>query len=154
MNAAAIAEEILASPRIKLATTHVSGVVDEANAHQNMEDIAAGHAAHRSSYGGAPGGTVALNLSMLRGLMGLAERYRVAVSELCGGSHNPNSRHYAGVAFDVNEINGKAVRAGQPDLEAFKAMCRKLGATEVLGPGQPNHATHVHAGWPRPKDQT
>ena len=151
LNAAAIAEEILSSPRIKLATSHVSGVVDEANPRQNMEDTAAGHAAHRSSYGGAPGGTVALNLSMLRGLIGLAERYSFAVSELCGGSHNPNSRHYAGVAFDVNEINGKPVRAGHPDLDAFKAMCRKLGATEVLGPGQPNHATHVHAGWPRPK---
>jgi len=151
MNAAAIAEEILSSPRIKLATSHVSGVVDEANAHQTMEDTAGGHAAHRSSYGGAPGGTVALNLSMLRGLIALAERYSFAVSELCGGSHNPNSRHYAGVAFDVNEINGKPVRAGHPDLVAFKALCRKLGATEVLGPGQPNHATHVHAGWPRPK---
>ena len=60
MTAAAIAEEILSSPRIKLATVHVSGVADEANAHQNMEDTAAGHAAHRSSYGTAPGGTVAL----------------------------------------------------------------------------------------------
>ena len=151
MNTAAIAEKILSSPQIKLATMHLSGVVDEANAHQNMEDIAAGHAAHRSSYGGAPGGTVAPNLSMLSALLGLAERYSFAVSELCGGSHNPTSRHYAGVAFDINEINGKPVRAGHPDLEAFKALCRKLGATEVLGPGQPHHATHVHAGWPLAK---
>jgi hypothetical protein len=150
MDAAAIAEKILSSPRIKLATVHVSGVEDEANAHQNMEDTAADLPAHRSSYGSAPGGTVALNLSMLRGLLALSERFRFSVSELCGGSHNPNSRHYAGLAFDVNEINGKPVRAGHPDLNAFKAMCRKLGATEVLGPGQPNHATHVHAGWPRP----
>ena len=151
MNAAVIAEKILSSPRIKLATTHVSGVVDEANAYQNMEDIAAGHAAHRSSYGGAPGGTVALDLSMMNGLLGLAERHSFVVSELCGGSHNPNSRHYAGLAFDINEINGKPVRAGHPDLEAFKALCRKLGATEVWGPGQPHHATHVHAGWPLAK---
>ncbi len=146
-----IAEEILSSPRIKLATEHFSGVADEGNALQNMEDAAAGFAAHRSSYGSAPGGTVALSQSMLRGLLGLADRYSFAVSELCGGSHNPNSRHYAGLAFDVNEINGRPVRAGHPDLNAFKAMCRKLGATEVLGPGQPHHATHIHAGWPRSK---
>ena len=94
---------------------------------------------------------MALSSNMLSGLLGLAERYSFAVSELCGGSHNPNSKHYAGLAFDINEINGKPVSAGHPDLEAFKALCRKLGATEVLGPGQPHHATHVHAGWPRPK---
>ena len=151
MNAAVIAEKILSDPQIKLAPTHVSGVVDEANAYQNIEDIAADQAAHRSSYGGAPGGTVALSLSMLNGLLGLAEHYSFAVSELCGGSHNPNSRHYAGLAFDINEINGKPVGADHPDLEAFKALCRKLGATEVLGPGQPYHATHVHAGWPLAK---
>jgi hypothetical protein len=26
-------------------------------------------------------------------------------------------------------------------------MCRSLGADEVLGPGDPDHSTHVHCGW-------
>jgi hypothetical protein len=26
--------------------------------------------------------------------------------------------------------------------------CHALGATQVLGPGDPGHATHVHCAWP------
>jgi chitosanase len=146
---AALAARILASLNITLATGHPSGVVDDANARQNIIDTAAGAPARRSSYGNAPGGTVVLDIRMLRGLLSLADRYTVSVSELCGGSHSPNSRHYAGLGFDITEINGRPVRAGHPDLDAFKARCRELGATEVLGPGQPGHATHAHAAWPR-----
>jgi hypothetical protein len=87
---------------------------------------------------------------MLRGLLALAQEYSFSISEIAGGSHSSNSRHYAGVAADFNKVNGRPINAGHPDLIAFKARCRALGATEVLGPGAPGHATHVHAAWPRP----
>jgi chitosanase len=147
---AILAQRILDSDRIELARAHVSGINDNATAHQNMVDTAAGLPASRSSYQNAPGGTVNLDAAMLRGLLTLAEDYEFSISELCGGSHNPNSRHYAGCTADVNTINGQHVGAAHPDVVAFQQRCRDLGATEVLGPGRPGHSTHVHAGWPRP----
>jgi hypothetical protein len=149
-SAPALATRILANARIVLATVHSSGVTDQANARQTMNDTAAGSAAHRSSYGNAPGGTVRLEEHMLGGMLALAETFAFQVTETCGGSHSPNSRHYAGVAFDVNEINGRHVGADHPEVGAFKQACRDLGATEVLGPGDPGHSTHVHSAWPRP----
>jgi hypothetical protein len=87
---------------------------------------------------------------MLSGLLRLAQTYSFSVSEIAGGEHSPNSRHYAGVAADVNIINGRGVGADHPDVPAFRRMCADLGATEIRGPGDPHHATHVHAAWPRP----
>lgn len=147
---ASLATAILNSPRIKLATVHSSGHVDQANARQNIADTATGGRARRSHYGTAPGGSVMLSQKMLAGMVALAEQYSFSVSEICGGSHNPTSRHYAGVGLDINAVNDRRISASHPDLAAFKARCRELGATEVLGPGVPNHATHVHAAWPRP----
>lgn len=147
---ASLATTILNHPGITLATVHSSGVVDQANARQNIADMAAGGPAHRSSYGTAPGGVVMLDRRLLRGMLALAEQYTFSVAEICGGSHNSNSRHYAGVAADFNVVNGRRISATHPDLAAFKARCRELGATELLGPGSPNHDTHVHAAWPRP----
>jgi hypothetical protein len=146
---AQLAARILGTPAITLATGHISGVVDQANARKNMEDTAAGRDARRSSYGNAPGGTVALNRRMLSGMLSLAERYTYAITELCGGSHSPNSRHYAGIAIDVGVVNGQTVRSSHPDVRDFMRLCRSLGATEVLGPGNANHDHHVHAAWPR-----
>jgi len=148
--AAALALSILESDQIELARAHSSGVHDHATAHETIVDTAAGRAASRSSYGTAPGGTVNLDPALLQGLLALAEDYTFSVSELCGGSHNANSRHYAGCAGDINTINGRPISASHPDVVAFQQRCRDLGATEVLGPGKPGHATHVHAGWPRP----
>jgi chitosanase len=147
---AALAQSLLANSRVTLATSHSSGVQDEATAKQNMQDTANGLPARRSSYGNAPGGTVALNARMLSGLVTLAGEFSFSVAELCGGSHSPNSRHYAGVTADVNVINGIHVGASHPNLAAFMQRCRDLGVTELLGPGDPGHSTHVHAGWPRP----
>ena len=147
---ASLAATILNSPNIELATVHSFGVADQANARQNIADTAAGARARRSSYGNAPGGTVMLSPKLLGAMVKLSEEYSFSVAEICGGSHNPTSRHYAGVATDINVINGRHVNASHPDVTAFKARCRELGATEVLGPGAPNHATHVHAAWPRP----
>jgi hypothetical protein len=146
----ALANRILANSRIGLATTHASGVSDQANAKQNILDTSAGQAARRSAYGNAPGGTVFLQARLLEGMLALAEGFSFHVAELCGGSHSGNSRHYAGVAADINAINGRHVDADHPNVREFKQACRNLGATEVLGPGDPGHSTHVHTAWPRP----
>ena len=145
---AAMAEQILNHPNIKLATEHVSGVDDNATALQNIIDTTAGRPAHRSSYGNAPGGTVQLDPRILHGLLALAETYSFDVSEFCGGSHSPNSRHYRGVTADVNIINGQHVSRRHPDQAAFRARCTSLGATQVLGPGSSGHSHHIHAAWP------
>lgn len=144
-----LAMQILTNSRIKLATSHVSGVDDEATARDNILDTAAGRNARRSNYGNAPGGTVALDMRLLQGIATLATEYSFSVSELAGANHSPNSRHYAGLAADFNILNGQHVRVGHPDVSAFQTRCRSLGATEVLGPGQAGHSTHVHAAWPR-----
>ncbi|MET0222191.1 MAG: chitosanase, partial [Tardiphaga sp.] len=134
-DAATLASLILSDPKIKLATGHVSGVVDQANARQNIIDVAAGLKAARSHYGTAPGGNVALDARLLRAIVSLAQQYSFSISELAGGSHNANSRHYAGIAVDFNTLNGRSIRAGHPDLAAFMASCNALGVTELLGPG-------------------
>jgi hypothetical protein len=147
---AALAKRIQQSANIVLARTHSSGIQDNGTAFQNIDDMADGRAAHRSSYGTAPGGVVNLDPKMLKGMLALAESFSFSVSEFCGGSHNRNSRHYAGCTADINTINGKHVGADNSSVPAFRRRCRELGATEVLGPGDAGHATHIHAGWPRP----
>ncbi len=152
-----LASQILGNGRITLWEKHDSGRVDDATAKRNIQDTkdpAKKYLAARSSYGTAPGGTVALDDRMLRGMLALANSYTFQVSDIAGGSHSTGSRHYAGVAFDVPFINGKAVnindRAARPTYDAFMQRCRDLGATEVLGPGNKDHDTHIHCAWPRP----
>ena len=145
---ASLAAQILRSHRISLATFHSSGFVDHATARQNIVDTASGKAARRSCYGGAPCGSVYLNVSMLRGMLALRNSYTFRVSEIAGGSHSPGSKHYAGKAVDVDIIDGQGVSAANPHFRGFMQRCRALGATEVLGPGDPGHATHIHCGWP------
>jgi hypothetical protein len=148
--AASLARRIQQSPNIVLARVHASGTRDNATAFENIKDTADGRPAQRSSYGNAPGGVVNLDPRMLRGMLDLAESFRFSVSEFCGGNHNPGSRHYAGCTADINTINGQHVAAGDPFAAPFQQRCRELGATEVLGPGDRGHSTHIHAGWPRP----
>jgi hypothetical protein len=141
---------ILMNPDITLATTHVSGVRDGANAKATVEDAARGNPSERSDYGNAPGGEVGLDPRMTEAMEDLAARgYKFRVSEITGGSHGKGSRHYAGIAFDVDQINGQRVGSRHPDVRGFMAACRELGATEVLGPGDDGHDTHIHAAWPR-----
>ena len=147
---ALLASGILNNANITLATAHVSGVNDNATARQNIEDTANGRAASRSSYGTARGGSVKLDIKLLTGILKLAETYRFSISELAGGAHSRTSRHYNGVSLDVNVLNGRHVSATHPEVANFKRDCRSLGATEVLGPGDPGHATHIHCAWPRP----
>ena len=145
---ASLASTILKTHRITLATTHVSGVRDNATARDNIVDTAHGRRAHRSCYGTAPCGSVYLDVSMLRAMLQLRKGFTFRVSEIAGGSHTAGSRHYAGKAFDVDVVDGRGVSAANPHVRSFMARCRALGAVEVLGPGDPGHATHVHCGWP------
>jgi hypothetical protein len=150
LSAPILAQRILNNNNITLATAHASGVNDNATAEQNILDTSAGLEAARSDYGNAPGGTVGLDSEMLRGLLDLAEVFQFSVSELAGGSHSRTSRHYAGVAADINIINNSRVSSNHPDIVEFMEAARSFGATEVLGPGDPNHDTHIHIAWPRP----
>ena len=67
---ASLARRIQQSPKIVLARAHASGIQDNATAFDNIKDTAEGRAAHRSSYGNAPGGVVNLDPRMLRGMLG------------------------------------------------------------------------------------
>jgi peptidoglycan hydrolase-like protein with peptidoglycan-binding domain len=147
-----LAQQILNHPQITLwaYSPTDSSSSDGADALSNIRDTAAGRAAKRSSYGNAPGGSVYLDTRMLDGLLKLARVYRLQITSIAGGSHSSTSRHYAGIAFDINYINGVHVTSSNPYYQALMQLCRTLGATEVLGPGYPGHDTHVHCAWPRP----
>ncbi|MBI5567205.1 MAG: peptidoglycan-binding protein [Chloroflexi bacterium] len=147
-----LAQQILNHPPITLwaYSPTDSSSSDGADALSNIRDTAAGRAAKRSSYGNAPGGSVYLDTRMLDGLLKLARVYRLQITSIAGGSHSSTSRHYAGIALDINYINGVHVTSSNPHYQALMQLCRTLGATEVLGPGYPGHDTHVHCAWPRP----
>ncbi|MFF9589906.1 peptidoglycan-binding protein [Streptomyces sp. NPDC014646] len=147
---AGLAKQILAQKQITLATVHPGGRHAGSTARQNIVDTADGKGALTSPWGDKPNRRVALDPRMLGGLLKLRTQYgyRLSVSEIVGGDHSGNSRHYAGIAFDVTHINGRHVGSGAPHKQ-FMATCRKLGAQEVLGPGDPGHGRHVHCAWSR-----
>lgn len=126
-----------------------SGVEDGADARSNITDTAAGRPAKRSSYGNAPGGETELSVSMLEGLLTLSSRYSFRITTIAGGSHSSRSRHYLGVGFDVDTLDGQRVGINHPTFRNFMRDARELGATEVLGPGNRGHNTHMHVAWPR-----
>jgi len=145
-----IAQYLCHSPNVTWLPRQVSGRVDGATALDNINQAAAGTAVKMSSYGTAPGGWVRLDPRMLRAMYILVnEGYSFRVTSIAGASHSSNSRHYAGLAFDVDVINGVKVMYGSAYYHQFMARCRELGATEVLGPGSRGHSGHVHAAWPR-----
>ncbi|MGJ8725201.1 MAG: hypothetical protein ACSHYB_11635 [Roseibacillus sp.] len=145
---------LLANPNVEFANYHVSGKRDNATALDNLKQTAAGVAAARSSYGRAPGGYTQLSPDMLRAMKVLADQgYRFHITSIAGSSHSSRSRHYLGVAFDVNKINGVPIRRGSPYWRDFIRKCEAMGATETLGPGDPAHSTHIHLAWPRPPGQ-
>jgi zinc D-Ala-D-Ala carboxypeptidase len=148
---AMLAIQIIVNPNITLATGHVSGVKDNADATDDVVQSIFLMRAHRSCYENAPCGDVGLSLDLMRGMIELAKVYQYEISEIAGGSHSKGSRHYAGVAMDVTKINGLPVSSKNKLVAPFMRKCKSLGATEVLGPGAPGHSGHVHAAWPRPK---
>ena len=152
LNRTALAEQVMQkyrSGRVDLLPQNVSGVKDGADALSNVRDTAAGRRAKRSRYGRAPGGSVLLSQRMLRGILELSKKYSLRITSIAGGSHSSRSRHYSGIAFDVDTINGRRVSRSHPKFRQFMAEARRLGATEVLGPGSRGHSGHVHVAWPR-----
>ena len=154
-NRAQLAAQIRDSSRITLATNHpVSGKIDNAYARNNIVDTANGLGASRFSYycsdSGtyAPGGRVFLSTALLQGIINMSSTYTMFVTEIAGACHSPGSRHYNGVAFDIGTINGVTVTSSNPYYSAFMSKCSSLGATEILGPGDRGHDTHVHCAWP------
>lgn len=147
---AATARAILRTSGISLAAAHQGGTHAGSTAKANITDTANGKGALTSPWGHKPNRRVALDPGMLNGLLKLNTqyKYRITVSEIVGGKHSSTSRHYAGKAIDISHINGKHVGSGAPH-KAVMAACRKLGATEVLGPGSAGHSRHVHCAWPR-----
>jgi hypothetical protein len=137
-------------PDITLGTAHPSGVVDDANADENIQDVVEGNDVDRSDYGNAPGGEVKLSDEVLSALETLGNEFTFTVSEIAGASHSATSRHYDGVAIDVSVINGRVANASNPSVDDFEERCEELGATEVIGPPSAGHETHVHAAWDRP----
>lgn len=152
-----LANEIMAlhkSGRINLRGNQVSGVSDSASSLHTILQAAQGRASHTSGYGHAGGRATHLDGRMLEGMRSLAEKYTFSVSSITGGKHGKHSRHYAGHAFDVSSINGRRVNSSHPDVKNFMRDAKKLGATEVLGPGARGHSGHVHLGWSRSSDET
>ena len=149
-----LATALLASDKVVFANYHVSGRRDNATALDNIQQTAAGLPASRSYYGRAPGGTTQLHPQMLAAMKKMVdEGYSFNVTSIAGSSHSSRSRHYLGVAFDVNYINGVKVKAGAPYWRDFIRKCEAMGATETLGPGDPAHSGHIHLAWPRPPGQ-
>jgi zinc D-Ala-D-Ala carboxypeptidase len=146
---AVLAFRILTSPRISISSAHISKVEDSANARANLVQALTLRRANQSCYENAPCGTAEINLELMRAMLDLAQTYSFHVNELAGGSHSKNSRHYAGVAMDIDSINGEPVSSKNQHVSGFMKRCAALGATEVLGPGSKGHNGHVHAAWPR-----
>lgn len=121
---------------------------DGATAYDNIMDTANGLMAQNSCYENAPCGETWLDVAMLAGMVSLADTYSYLVTSIAGGSHSVNSLHYLGLAFDVGVINGLGVSASNPYVDGFMNQCLSLGATEVLGPGDAGHSTHIHCAWP------
>ena len=153
---ARLAQQVLAlnlKKRVLLAKEHESGIDDHAQAFYNIQDTAAGKQARRSSYANdglpaAPGGTVLLDERLLTTMLTLQKTYSFEVSEIAGGCHSANSRHYRGLAMDVNVINGKHVSPTNPYFMQVVQLCARLGATELLHPGNDSHhQDHVHIGF-------
>lgn len=135
--------------RIDLLAIQVSGRNDGADARSNIADTALGRQAKLSSYGNAPGGRVCLSFALLEGLTSLSDDHSYRVTSLAGGSHSSRSRHYLGVSFDIDQLDGQPISKNHPGFRDFMAKARALGATEVLGPGASGHDGHIHVAWPR-----
>ena len=135
--------------RIDLLPIQVSGRNDGADTRSNIADTAMGRQAKRSAYENAPGGRVSLSFPLLEGLTELSDSHTFRLTSLAGGSHSERSRHYLGVGFDIDMLDGQPINADHPGFRDFMTRARELGATEVLGPGARGHNNHIHVSWPR-----
>ena len=91
----------------------IQGKQDNASARQNIIDTAAGNKANRSTYKDkgykkpAPGGSVYLDVNMLRAIIDIEAKFGfIRISAISGSCHSPGSSHYDGIAFDADRIGG------------------------------------------------
>jgi RHS repeat-associated protein len=144
------AEYILNSPKIKLATSHESGINDDAFAKNNIQDIANGKLAQNSHYQNAPGKETALTSNMLDAIIKLSENSTLSISEFAGASHSKGSKHYTGMAVDINYVNGIHVRdLTDEQVSDFRQQCLDAGAKVVFDPlhgakTPKDHKSHFH----------
>jgi hypothetical protein len=140
------------SSRIALLTFHVGGQSDPAStARQNIVDVANGSAARTSTFSHVGATNVNLDRNMLMAMiyMEVWDGFSFRVTALAGSRHgSANSAHYRGKALDVDRINGMPVNASNPFYTAFESACFYYGASLILGPGDPDHDTHIHCAWP------
>lgn len=126
------------------------GRFDGADPLSNITAAAEGRAARTSCYGTAPCTSVRLSNGLLNGMAALREQYgyRYFVTSIAGASHSAGSYHYAGRAFDLDEINGVQINGDSQLARNFMSACRALGAIEVLGPSNDRyHQDHIHCAW-------
>lgn len=127
------------------------GRYDGADPRSNIADTAAGGDAKTSCYGTAPCNQVSLSMSLLRAMRSLREQkgYNYFVTSIAGANHSYGSLHYAGRAFDIDEINGVRVYGDSAAARAFMNACWSLGAVEVFGPSNDpyGHYDHIHCGF-------
>ncbi|BFZ14403.1 hypothetical protein BsWGS_17441 [Bradybaena similaris] len=126
---------------LTLATVHPSGRTDNAFASLNMRDMCDGRRAARSSYScsecrssPAPGGSVCIAESVLRYLRTLLSRGRVKVNEIAGACHSCTSKHYQGLAIDLDD--------GPRDRE-FINTCNSMGGLGI------DERSHIHCQFSR-----
>ncbi|WP_205660575.1 carboxypeptidase [Amycolatopsis antarctica] len=142
------AKEVLADGGTTLLDSHVSGNEDPGStAKQNVLDTSRGEGARTSPWSDVGVTRVGLSAKMMAGLVSIGKDHPIRVTTIAGGDHSSNSYHYAGTAVDIDRIDGSAVDANHPKVGAVKAACERLGAVEILGPGDPAHDGHVHCAW-------
>jgi zinc D-Ala-D-Ala carboxypeptidase len=144
-----LAQKILDDKGITLLNSHVGGQSDpKSTAWRNIKDTSKGKATHTSPWNNDVGVTkVRLDKNMLKGMVMLGRKYDYRVTAIAGGDHGPGSHHYSGTAFDIDLIDGQPVGIGNPKVTKVKAACARLGAIEILGPGDSGHDSHVHCAW-------
>jgi hypothetical protein len=143
-----LARKILADKGIALLKSHVAGQNDpNSTARRNIRDTSKGKAARTSPWSDVGVTKVKLDKDMLKGMVKLGKKYDYRVTAIVGGDHTPGSFHYSGTAFDIDRIDGRPVSAGNSQVARVEAMCRNLGAVEILGPGDEGHDSHVHCAW-------
>ena len=162
-DAKTLAQQILANTKITFQADQQGD--QRSSPQQNIKDTAQGLAGWTSNRSPVGGKQVTLSAKMLAGMIAVSQASStpLSISEILGGKHSGDSRHYLGVAFDVS--------ARATDLGRVKAMgqaCKLAGATELLGPcdvypekgvtgackvtgfnTRSDHWNHVHCGWPR-----
>lgn len=143
---AAMAKDILNDGGITL--LHFCGP-SYASPKSNIKDTANGGKA--SAGGGHVGAKkVYLSKNMLSWMRSYGKSNSYRVTTIVGCSHSSNSKHYRGLAVDIDFANGKKINmtsSGLATARKVMSSCRAAGATEVLGAGDAGHKTHVHCGW-------